>query len=127
MFEDKRKLERSLCYLKAIKEETGEHLGHVGDIHHQGLNLISKDEISLHDDLIICIETIEEEVRISLTVKGVWNMNYEEPEYYKTGCQIINPSSESVDAIYKIIEFLQKGGRKHFKYTTSVRNNVGLA
>jgi hypothetical protein len=113
--EDKRKLERSLCYLKAIKEETGEHLGHVGDIHQEGLNLISEDEISLHDDLIICIETIEEEVRISLTVKGVWKKRYEEPEYYKTGCQIINPSSESVDAIYKIVEFLQKGTRKSLK------------
>jgi hypothetical protein len=112
--EEKRKLERSLCYLKAIKGDTGEHIGHVGDIHHEGLNLISEDEISLHDDLTMCIETLEEEVKISLTVKGVWKQVYEEPKYYKTGCQIINPSSETVDAIYKIVEFLQKGARKPF-------------
>jgi hypothetical protein len=113
--EEKRKLERSLCYLKAIKEEAGKHIGHVCDIHHEGLNLISEDEIPLHDDLTICVETLEEEVRNSLTVKGVWKHMYEKPKYYKTGCQIINPSSETIDAIYKIVEFLQKGARKPFR------------
>ena len=113
--EEKRKLERSLCYLKAIKEGAEEIIGHVGDIHHEGLNLISEDEIPLQDDITISVETLEEEIRISLTVKGVWNQMYEEPKYYKTGCQIINPSSETIDSIYKIVEFLEKGSKKPFK------------
>lgn len=112
--EEKRKRERSFCYLKAIKEETGEHIGHVGDIHHEGLNLISGNEIPLHDDITIRVETLEEEVKISLTIKGIWKKVYEEPKYYKTGCQVISPPSEAIDAIYKIVEFLQKGARKPF-------------
>jgi hypothetical protein len=127
MLEDKRNHQRSLCYLKAIKEDTGEQIGHVGDIHHEGLNLISEDEIPLQDDLTICIETLGEEIKISLIIKGVWKKMYEEPTHYKTGCQIINQSSDTVDAIQKLVESLQKGGRKPFKYTTSVRTNVGLA
>jgi hypothetical protein len=125
--EDKRKLERSLCYLKAIKEDTGEHIGHVGDIHHEGLNLVSKNEIPLHDDLSICVETLVEEVIISLVVKGVWNQTNEEPKHYRTGCQIIDPSSEIVEAIYELVETLKKGGRNPFKYNSPMAREGGLA
>ena len=68
--EDKRRQQRSLCYLKVIEEETGDHIGHVGDIHHEGLNLVSEDELSLHNNLSICVETLEEEIKISLVIKG---------------------------------------------------------
>ena len=98
--EDKRKHQRSLCYLKVIKEGTGEYIGHVDDIHHEGLSLVSEGEIPLHDNLSICVETLEEDVKISLVVKGVWNQKNEEPDHYITGCQIINPSSEAIDSIY---------------------------
>jgi hypothetical protein len=97
---DKRKHKRSLCNLKVIKEDTGEHIGHVGDIHHEGLILISENEIPLNDDLSICVETLEEEINISLVVKGVWNKMNDESKCYETGCQIINPSSETINAIY---------------------------
>jgi hypothetical protein len=117
--EDKRKLERSLCYLKAIREDTGEPIGHVGDIHYEGLNLISKNEIPLHDGLRICVETPGEEVKIPLVVKGVWNQMNEEPNHYSTGCQIIDPLSESVEAIYKLVEAFKKGGNRPFKYAAS--------
>ena len=125
--EGKRKLERSLCYLKAINEETGEHIGHVGDINNGGLNLISKSEIPLHDDLTVCVETLEEEVKISLVIKGVWNQMNEEPNHYRTGCQIINPSPEIIDTIYKLVEALKNGGRRPFKYSPSMRTKTGLA
>ena len=77
--EDKRRQQRSLCYLNVIEEETGNHIGHVGDIHHEGLNLVSEDELSLHNNLSICEETLEEEIKISLVIKGVWNQMNEEP------------------------------------------------
>jgi hypothetical protein len=125
--EEKRKFERTLCYLKAIKDDTGEHIGHVGDIHHEGLNLVSKDEIPLNDDLSICLETLEEEVKIPLVVKGVWNQMHEEPKHYKTGCQVINPSSEAIDAIYNLVEALNKGGRNPFKYNEPMARKDGLA
>ena len=121
--EDKRRQQRSLCYLNVIEEETGNHIGHVGDIHHEGLNLVSEDELSLHNNLSICVETLEEEIKISLVIKGVWNQMNEEPNHYKTGCQIINPSSETIDAIHKLIEALKKGGRNPFKYNKP----IGLA
>ena len=124
-----RKLERSLCYLKAIKDDTGEHIGHVGDIHHEGLNLISEDEIPLHDDVSICVETLEEEVKIPLVIRGVWTQMNEEPNHYSTGCQIINPSSETVEAIYELIEALKKGGRNPFKYNSPIygqQKSVGI-
>jgi hypothetical protein len=100
--EKKRKLERILCYLKVIKEQTGEEIGQVGDIHHEGLNLISENEIPLYDDLSICIENQEEEIKISLVVKGIWNQKSEDTKHYITGCQIINPSSETIEAIKKL-------------------------
>jgi hypothetical protein len=125
--EDKRRHQRSLCYLKAIKAETGEHIGHVGDIHHEGLNIVTENEIPLSDDISICVETLEEEIQISLVIKGIWNQMNEEPTHYKTGCKIIDPSSETIDAIHKLIETLKNGGRRPFKYSPSMRNEVGLA
>ncbi len=117
--EDKRNHQRSLCYLKAIKEDTGEHIGHVGDINHEGLNLISENEIPLHDHVSICVETLEEEVKFPLVIKGVWNQINVEPNNYSTGCQIIDPLSEAIDAIHKLVEALKKGGRRPFKYASS--------
>jgi hypothetical protein len=119
--EEKRKHQRSLCYLNAIEGETGEVIGHVGDIHHEGLTLISEHEIPLDDVLPIVIETLGEEVRISLIIKGIWNLTHEEPKHYRTGCQIINPSSMTIDAIYKLIEALKNGGRNPFKHAVSMR------
>ena len=122
-----RKLERSLCYLKAIKEGAEELIGHVGDIHYEGLNIVSENELPLHDDLTICLETLEDEFKISLVIKGVWNQMNDEPTHYTTGCQIIDPTSETIDAINKLIESLKKGGRRPFKYSPSMRTEVGLA
>jgi hypothetical protein len=125
--EEKRKIKRSLCYLKAIKKETGDHIGHVGDIHHEGLNLISEDKIPLEDDLHIYIETPGEEIKIPLIVKGIWNQINEEPKHYITGCQIINPSSESAKAIYELIESLKMGGRNPFIYHSTMNRKRALA
>jgi hypothetical protein len=125
--DDKRRHQRSLCYLKAIEEQTGKHIGHVGDIHHGGLNLISEYELPLHDDLSICVETLEEEVIISLVIKGVWNQMNEEPKHYRTGCQIIEPTSEIIDAIQELTEALKKGGRNPFKYNSPISGKTGMA
>jgi hypothetical protein len=125
--EDKRRHQRSLCYLKAIDGETGKHIGHVGDIHHEGLNLISEVEMPLQNDLSISVETLGEEIKISLVIKGVWNQMNDEPTHYKTGCQIIDPSPETIDGIHKLIKALKKGGRNPFKYNSPISGKTGLA
>ena len=112
--QEKRKLKRSLCYLKAMEHETGDLIGHVGDIHHEGLNLVTKREVPLSSDLSIMVEEPESDQRISLVIKGVWNQRHDEPVHFRTGCQIINPSQETIDAINKLIELFQSGTKRRY-------------
>lgn len=111
---EKRKFKRSLCYLKATAHETGDLIGHVGDITHEGLNLVSKRELPLSSNLAIQVEEPESDQTISLIIKGIWNQRNDEPLHFRTGCQILSPSPETIEAINKLIELFHSGSKKRY-------------
>jgi hypothetical protein len=45
-----------LCYLDVFDQKTGDLIGNANDISHQGLNLITKEELPLLNDLSIWVE-----------------------------------------------------------------------
>ena len=106
--DNQRKLERALCYLNAFDQASGILIGHVDDIHHEGLNLTSKIEIELFKEFPIWAEIpIYENIisRFPLVIKGVWNKEHTSPDHFRTGCRIIEPGPEAINAIDKIILF----------------------
>ena len=83
--DDRRNLDRMLCYLDVFDQTTGDLIGNANDIHHEGLNLISKEELPLLNNLSIWVEDLRDNVRIPLVIEGVWNQMEKNPVYFSTG------------------------------------------
>ncbi len=103
--EDRRNLDRMLCYLDVFDQTTGDLIGNANDIHHEGLNLISKEELPLLNELSIWVEDPRDNVRIPLVIEGVWNQMEKNPVYYSTGCKV--HISASVDS-HTLNGFIEK-------------------
>jgi hypothetical protein len=102
LFQEMRKLKRFILYLNIIERTSGKLLGYTGNIHHQGLMLVSKHEIPLIIDIPVLVQVPGEEgikSEIPLIINGIWNQMNMNPHFYNTGCQIVDPSSEVIDAI----------------------------
>jgi hypothetical protein len=114
--EDKRNLERRLCYLDAYEQATGDLIGSASNLHQEGLMLISKAEIPLIKDLSISLEIPGyEESKTQLVINGVWNRKNMEPDFFNTGCQIIKPTPEVISAINNLLMALEKGASSPYK------------
>jgi hypothetical protein len=107
--EEKRKEKRLVRYLNVIEQTTGKLLGHTGDIHYTGLLLVSTQEIPLLMDIPVWLEIPGEgeiKNRVSLSINGIWSQKNINPDFYNTGCWIVNPPLDAVNAIEKLIEEL---------------------
>jgi hypothetical protein len=118
--EERRKLDRSLCYLDVIEPTTKQLIGHAGDISREGLNLVTKLEIPLSEDLLVNVGFPGNEASVSLVLRSIWSELNKDPVYYKTGCQIIEPSSETIHLLNELVGSLIKGVKRTFKYTNRI-------
>ncbi len=111
LFQEVRKLKRFILYLNVIEQATGKLLGYTGNIHHQGLMLVSKHEIPLITDIPVLVQIPGEEgieSEIPLIINGIWNQLNRNPHFYNTGCQVVDPSSEVIDAINELAKEMSK-------------------
>ena len=115
--EDKRNLERMLCYLDVFDQTTGDLIGNANDIHLQGLNLISKEELPLLENLSIWVEDPRDNVRIPLVIEGVWNQMEIDPVYYSTGCRVHMSASVDSRTLSEFIEKIKNNIKKRSKLT----------
>jgi hypothetical protein len=115
--EDRRQLERKLCYLDVFDQATGDLIGNANDIHHGGLNLITKSELKLLKDLSIWIEDPRDNARIPLVIEGIWSKIEKDPVYYSTGCKIHITASVESYALNEFIEKINNNVKKKFKLT----------
>jgi len=102
---EKRKLERFNIYLDVIEQSTDNFIGITGNIHHEGMLLISLLEFALFKDIPILLETSGAEgieCKIPLVINGIWNQKKINPVH--TRCRIVEPSPEAIHEIDKLIE-----------------------
>ena len=107
--EEKRELKRLIRYLNVIDQASGELIGYTGNIHYNGLMLITKSEIALHEEIAVLVEVPGDEgvkTKIPLVIKGIWNQMNINPVFYNTGCRVVKPSQEAMREIDKLIEDL---------------------
>ncbi len=89
--------------------------------------LISKVEIPLLKDLSISLEVPRyEESKIQLVINGIWNQKNTEPDFFNTGCQIIEPSPEVISAINNLFVALEKGARSLYKSSPFFSSGVKI-
>jgi hypothetical protein len=111
LFDEMRKLKRFILYLNVIEQSSGKLLGYTGNIHNKGLLLVSKHEIPLIVDIPVLVQIPGEDgvkTEIPLIINGIWNQLNRNPHFYNTGCQLVDPSAEVIDAINEITKEMSK-------------------
>ena len=96
-------------YLKVVKSENNETLGHLVDVTTEGMMLISEKSIPLHQTYNLRMEIPTEDnvpQMIALTAESLWTKKDVNPAFHDTGFRLINPSKRAINAIAKLIEEL---------------------
>jgi hypothetical protein len=110
---EKRKRRRweLIFFLRVFDEQSGKLLGHVVDIHEEGLMLLSEKPIELNRDYDLALEmpNIDRSGRkkVSLKAHAIWQSADANPDLVDTGFQLINPKKDAVRTIGDLIEELQ--------------------
>jgi hypothetical protein len=98
-------------YLRVFDQSNNTILGHVIDIHEDGLMLLSETPIELNKDYDLSLELPasggSEREKISFRAHSIWQSGDANPDLVDTGFQLINPDKSSVESIKNLIEELQ--------------------
>ena len=110
---EKRKKRRweLIFYLRIFDASDGSLLGHVVDIHDEGLLMLSEHLIELNRDYDLALELPNSDrsgrKKVSLKGHAIWQSSDANPELIDTGFQLIDPDKDAVAAIEELIEELQ--------------------
>lgn len=98
-------------YLRVFDQSDDSLLGHVIDIHEDGLMLLSETPIELNKDFDLCLEMPasgeDERKKICFRAHSLWQSSDANPDLVDTGFQLIDPDKDSIEAIKDLIEELQ--------------------
>jgi len=97
-------------YLRLLKAENNEPLGHLVDLTTEGMMIISENPIPLGHtyNLRMLIPTEHNMTRmVALTALGLWTKKDVNPNFHDTGFKLINPSKHTVNAIKSLIDELK--------------------
>ena len=99
--ENKRNVERKhlIYYLKVTDQETGQIIGHAVNISNEGILLISEKPIKtgfLFQLKMFLPEKIGDSRHFEFSAVSKWSREDENPDFYNTGFQLNNVSTEAV-------------------------------
>lgn len=105
--EDKRTLKRFQLFLYLrVFDDAGKLLGHVVDIHTDGIMLISEQPLPPNQEFNIYLEVPEEDgshSSIEMTVRSLWCSRDVNPDFYDTGLRIVQASQRAINVIGDMI------------------------
>ena len=107
--EEKRRLQRRhlIYYLRVFEKNADQPLGHMVDISTEGMMLISeqpvKTETVFELRMVLPVE-IEGSREVHFSAESRWCREDENPDFYNTGFQLINPSPEHVKITEHLIQ-----------------------
>ena len=97
-------------YLRVIKAENNQLMGHLVDITTEGMMLISEQSIPLQQSFNLRMEIPTDNdipQMIALNAESLWTKKDVNPAFHDTGFRLINPSKRAIKAITGLIEELQ--------------------
>lgn len=100
-------------YLRVLKAENNELLGHLVDLTTEGMMIISEKPIPLQATFNLRMEIpAENDIprMIALTAQSLWTKRDVNPSFHDTGFKLINPSKRALNAITSLIEELKFEG-----------------
>lgn len=105
--EDKRKLKRFSHKLNVTEQTSGNLIGFTGDIHQDGLMLVTKFQTALFLNIPVWVDVPVVDGtknKIPLVIEGVWTQKGINSDLYNTGCQLVAPTPEALSEITELIE-----------------------
>ncbi|MBW1707554.1 MAG: PilZ domain-containing protein [Deltaproteobacteria bacterium] len=107
--EVKRKQKRRdlITYLRVFGENAEQPIGHLVTITTDGMMLISEEPIEtgkVFQLRVVLPAEIEGSKEVSLPAKSMWCREDENPAFYNTGFQLINPSPNHIKIIEHLIQ-----------------------
>lgn len=105
--EDKRKLKRFAHKLNVTEQTSGNTIGYTGDIHQNGLMLVTKFQAALFLNIPVWVDVPVADGtknKIPLVIEGIWSQKDKNSDSYNTGCQLVAPTPEAIGEINELIE-----------------------
>lgn len=107
---EKRRQKRFIVNVKIIDLDAGEVLGYSANMHTRGMMISSSEPIPLLKVYNVRIEHLrmsdDELVEIPLRIRSLWGGPGKHPDYHITGFLILDPTTESDEAIMQLVEEL---------------------
>ncbi len=97
-------------YLRVLKAEYNQLMGHLVDITTEGMMIISEQSIPLNQNFNLRMEIPTSDdipQMIALNAESLWTKKDVNPAFHDTGFRLINPSKRAINAITKLIEELK--------------------
>ncbi|HXH04381.1 MAG TPA: PilZ domain-containing protein [Candidatus Competibacteraceae bacterium] len=97
-------------YLRAFEAGSERLLGHVVDINHQGMKLISDVALPTGQNFRLWLDVPLEDggrERLHLHARSLWSQPDVNPDFYDTGFELLEPSPETVLKIQLLIDDLR--------------------
>ena len=101
--EEKRNLKRIHRNLDVIEQTSGDLIGYTGNVHHEGMMLVSQFQPALFLDIPIWIDVPEINEKIPLVINGKWSQTNKNSDLYGTGCQLVESSPETICNIKELV------------------------
>ena len=107
---EKRRQKRFIVNVKVIDLDSGDVLGYSANMHTRGMMISSTETIPLLKEFNVKIEHLrmsdDELIEIPLRVRSLWTGPGKHPDFQNTGFLILDPTSETDEAIMQLIEDL---------------------
>lgn len=109
LMHEKRNLSRLklLYHLRIIDKDNFKLLGHLADIHSQGMMVISEQRIEpkvVHNIKIVLPEVLDGRKEIELSAKALWSVPYINPLFFQTGFMFHHIDKIFVQALEGLIQ-----------------------
>lgn len=108
---EKRRLKRFSARLKVYSQQTDGLIGYSGNLHTEGMMIISKDPIPKNQELQIWFGATKEEKRLNrifISAYKAWESFTDNDErFYYSGLHFVAPSEETLDKIQTLLYNLE--------------------
>ncbi len=106
--EDRRKFKRRylMFYSRVFDRKTGKLLGYLADMTIEGIMIISEEPIQIAETYRLRIDLPEDmygKAYLNLEAHSVWTKPDVNPNFFMTGFQLLNTTSDDKDIIQQII------------------------
>lgn len=106
--QERRKYKRSelMYYVRIYDRNTGEVIGHLGNITPYGLMIISEEPLQIESKYDLRIELpqeLEEKANLEMDAESLWCIPDINPNFYNTGLRLLDLGAEDIRIIEQMV------------------------